>query len=184
MSSRSTVKIKNFKKTKTHLIFCYRDQGYATFNLSSAESLIHIQAFVKEVLRVSPIVPIVIHSTLQDFRWRDFHIQKRTQFGANILALHHSIAWKEATKFDITRWLGDNLSTIPTHSYAPFGFGPRACIAEKHLINVLTGILAVLLYHNDFEKSAALPEPTQGTFGLANMPPKYSLKATPLSVRS
>jgi len=41
-----------------------------------------------------------------------------------------------------------------------------------------------LLYHNDFEKSAALPEPTQGTFGLANMPPKYSLKATPLSARS
>jgi cytochrome P450 len=161
-----------------------RDNGYSTFNLSSAESLVHTQAFVKEVLRLSPIVPIVIHSTLEDFRWRNFHIQKRTQFGANIIALHHSIAWKDANNFDLTRWLGDNASMIPTHSYAPFGFGARACIAEKHLFNLLTGILAVLLYHNDFEKTAALPQPTEGTFGLANMPPKYSLKATPLSARS
>jgi cytochrome P450 len=164
--------------------FYCRDNGYSTFNLSSAESLTHTQAFVKEVLRVSPIVPIVIHSTLEDFRWREFHIQKRTQFGANIIALHHSVAWTNANNFDVTRWLGDNASTIPTHSYAPFGFGSRACIAEKHLFNLLTGILAVLFYHNDFEKVAALPEPTQGTFGLANMPPKYSLKATPLSARS
>ncbi len=130
------------------------------------------------------MVPIVIHSTLQDFKWRNYHIQKRTQFGANIMALHHSIAWTDAMKFDVTRWLGDTSSTIPSHSYAPFGFGPRSCIAEKHLFNFLTGILAVFLYHNDFEKTGALPEPTEGTFGLANMPPKYSLKATPLSARS
>jgi cytochrome P450 len=161
-----------------------RDNGYAVFDLSSAESLVHTQAFVKEVLRVSPVVPIVIHSTLNDFKWRKFHIQKRTQFGANIFALHHSVAWKEAMKFDVTRWLGDNSSTIPTHSYAPFGIGPRSCIAEKYLFNLLTGILAVLLYHNYFEKTGPLPEPTEGTFGLVNMPPKYSLRATALSARS
>jgi cytochrome P450 len=164
--------------------FCYRDKGYATFNLSSAESLVHTQAFVKEVLRVSPIVPVVIHSTLEDFRWRGFHIQKRTQFGANVIALHYSIHWTNATKFDVTRWREDKLSDIPAHSYAPFGFGSRACIAEKHLFNLLTGILAVLLYYNDFEKTDALPEPSQGTFGWANIPPKYALKATSLSARS
>jgi cytochrome P450 len=130
------------------------------------------------------VVPIVIHSTLQDFKWRNFHIQKRTQFGANIVALHHSVAWREANKFDVTRWLGENASTIPTHSYAPFGFGPRACVAEKQLFNLLTGILAVLLYHNDFNKTGPIPDPTEGTFGLANMPPKFLLKATPLSTRS
>ncbi|CAF1208204.1 unnamed protein product [Rotaria sordida] len=161
-----------------------RDNGYSTFNLSSAETLRQTQAFVKEVLRLSPVVPIVIHSTLQDFKWRNFHIQKRTLFGANVFALHHSIAWKESTKFDLTRWLEQDESTIPTHSYAPFGFGPRACIAEKYLFNLLTGIFAVLLYHNNFDKTGSLPEPTEGTFGLANMPPKYSLKATPLSTRS
>ena len=84
----------------------------------------------------------------------------------------------------LTRWLEKNLSSIPSHSYSPFGLGPRACIAEKYLFNLLTGILAVLLYHNDFEKTGPLPDPTEGTFGLANMPPKYSLKATPLSARS
>jgi len=179
-------KIKISKKKKFHLLCfcCYRDNGYAIFNLSSSESLVHTQAFVKEVLRLSPIVPIIIHSTLEDFRWRDYHIQKRTLFGINILALHNSVHWKDANKFDITRWLGDNLSNIPIHAYAPFGIGPRVCIAEKYLFNLLTGILAIFLYHNDFEKIAALPEPNEGTFGLANMPPKYSLKATPLSTRS
>jgi cytochrome P450 len=162
----------------------FSDNGYSKFDLLSAESLIHTQAFVKEVLRVSPVVPVVIHSTLQDFKWRNFHIQKRTQFGANIIALHHSVAWKEAGKFDVTRWLGENLSSIPTNAYAPFGFGPRSCVAEKYLFNLLTGILAVLLYYNDFEKTGPLPDPTEGTFGLANMPPKFSLKATPLSTRS
>ena len=165
-------------------LFFYRDNGYSKFNLSSAESLVHTQAFVKEVFRVSPVVPVVIHSTLQDFKWRNFHIQKRTQFGANIVALHHSPAWKEASKFDVTRWLGENASSVPNNAYAPFGFGARGCVAEKHLFNLLTGILAVLLYHNDFEKTGALPEPTEGTFGLANLPPKFSLKAMPLSARS
>jgi cytochrome P450 len=161
-----------------------RDNGYSKFDLSSTESLVHIQAFVKEVLRLSPIVPVVIHSTLQDFKWRDFHIQKRTQFGANIIALHHSVAWKDATKFDVTRWLGDNASTIPTTAYAPFGFGSRSCVAQKYLINLLTGILAVLLYHNDFEKTGPVPDPSEGTFGLANMPPRFWLKAIPFSTRS
>jgi cytochrome P450 len=174
---------KHVFQMKSFFIYLYRDNGYSKFDLSSAESLVHTQAFVKEVLRVSPVVPIVIHSTLQDFKWRNFHIQKRTQFGANIVALHHSIAWKEAGKFDVTRWLGDNASSIPTHSYSPFGFGPRACVAQKYLFNLLTGILAVLLFHNDFEKTGPLPEPSEGTFGLANMPPKFSLKATQLSSR-
>ena len=100
------------------------------------------------------------------------------------MALHHSVAWPEATKFNVSRWLGENLASVPTHSYSPFGFGPRACVAEKYLFNLLAGILAVLLYHNDFEKTGPVPEPTEGTFGLANIPPKYSLKATPLSRRS
>ncbi|CAF0809097.1 unnamed protein product [Adineta ricciae] len=158
-----------------------RSKGYSSFNLSSAESLAVTGAFVKEVLRVSPVVPIVIHSTLEDFKWRNFHIQKRTQFGANVVALHHSIAWIDAMNFDINRWLGDKASSIPTDAYSPFGFGPRACIAEKHLFNLLTGILAVLLYHNDFDKTGPLPEATEGTFGLVNLPPKYALKATHLS---
>lgn len=164
--------------------FDLRSRNYSNFKLSSAESLVYTQAFVKEVLRVSPIVPVVIHSTLEDFRWRNFHVQKRTQFGANILALHHSIAWTGANEFNVNRWLGDAAASIPTQSYAPFGFGPRACVAEKYLLNLLTGILAVLLYHNYFEKTTVLPEPTAGTFGLANLPPKCSLKATPLSARS
>lgn len=162
----------------------FSDRGYATFNLSSAESLVNTQAFVKEVLRDSPVVPVVIHSTLEDFKWRGFHVQKRTQFGANIMALHHSISWTEPSKFDVSRWLGENLATVPTSSYSPFGFGPRSCVAEKYLFDLLTGILGVLLYHNDFEKTAALPSPSEGTFGLANMPPKFALKATPLSSRS
>jgi cytochrome P450 len=127
---------------------------------------------------------VIVHSTLEDFKWRKFHIQKRTQFGANMIALHHSAAWKDANKFDVTRWLGDNASSIPTHCYAPFGIGPRACVAEKHLFNLLTGILGVLLYYNDFEKTGPLPEPAEGTFGLVNLPPKFSLKATSLGSRS
>lgn len=130
------------------------------------------------------MVPVVIHATLQDFKWRGFHVQKRTQFGANILALHHSVAWKEPSKFDVSRWSEDNLSSVPLESYSPFGFGPRACIAEKYLLDLLTGILAVLLYHNEFEKIGPVPEPIEGTFGLANMPQKYFLKAMPLSARS
>ncbi|CAF4782236.1 unnamed protein product [Rotaria sp. Silwood1] len=155
-----------------------REKDYSKFELSSAESLIHTQAFIKEVLRLSPVVPVIIHSTLEDFKWRTYHIQKRTQFGANILALHYSVAWKQATKFDITRWIGNNLSSIPTHCYAPFGLGSRVCVAEKYLINILTGILGVLLYHNDFEKTGPIPDQNEGTFGLANVPPKFSLKAT------
>ncbi|CAF2099934.1 unnamed protein product [Rotaria magnacalcarata] len=130
------------------------DHSYATSNLSSAKFLVHIRAFVKEVLRLSLVSPVIILST------------------------------KESTKFDVTRWLGENASVIPPHTYSPFGIGPRACIAEKYLFNLLSGILAVLLYHNNFEKVDSISEPQEGTFGLANLPPNFSLTATPLSARS
>ncbi|CAF1594724.1 unnamed protein product [Rotaria magnacalcarata] len=143
-----------------------RDHSYATSNLSSAKSLVHIRAFVKEVLRLSLVLPVIILSTVQDFKWRGFRIQK------------------QSTKFDVTRWLGENASVIPPHTYSPFGIGPRACIAEKYLFNLLSGILAVLLYHNNFEKVDSISEPQEGTFGLANLPPNFSLTATPLSARS
>ncbi|CAF4341060.1 unnamed protein product, partial [Rotaria magnacalcarata] len=68
------------------------DHSYATSNLSSAKSLVHIRAFVKEVLRLSLVLPVIILSTVQDFKWRGFRIQKRTLFGANLLGLHHSVA--------------------------------------------------------------------------------------------
>lgn len=129
-------------------------------------------------------MPIVIHSTLEDFKWRGFHIQKRTLFGANVFGVHHSVAWKQPIRFDVTRWLGDEASKILPHTYLPFGIGLRSCVAEKHLFNLLTGIFAVLLYHNDFDKVGTIPEPHEGTFGLANIPPKFSLKATPLSAHS
>ncbi|CAF2341834.1 unnamed protein product [Rotaria sp. Silwood2] len=161
-----------------------RENNYSKFELSSVESLIYTKAFIKEVLRLSPVVPVVIHTTLEDFKWRNYHIQKRTQFGANILALHYSNDWKEATKFNIRRWIGNNLSSIPTQCYSPFGLGPRACVAEKYLFNLLAGILGVLLYHNDFEKIGPIPDQNGGTFGLANLPPKFSLKATSFSTHS
>ncbi|CAF2032931.1 unnamed protein product [Rotaria magnacalcarata] len=142
------------------------DHSYATSNLSSAKFLVHIRAFVKEVLRLSLVSSVIILSTVQDFKWRGFRIQK------------------QSTKFDVTRWLGENASVIPPHTYSPFGIGPRACIAEKYLFNLLSGILAVLLYHNNFEKVDSISEPQEGTFGLANLPPNFSLTATPLSARS
>jgi cytochrome P450 len=158
----------------------FRDHAYSTFGLKSAKSLTYTQAFVKEVLRLSPVMPIVIHSTLEDFRWRNFHIQKRTQFGANIMALHHAIEWIQPNKFNVTRWLDTNQVLLPKNLYAPFGFGPRACIAQTYMFDLLTGLLAVLLYHNDFDKAGPLPEPTEGTFGAANLPPQFFLKATSL----
>ncbi|CAF4475886.1 unnamed protein product, partial [Rotaria sp. Silwood2] len=80
--------------------------------------------------------------------------------------------------------IGNNLSSIPTQCYSPFGLGPRACVAEKYLFNLLAGILGVLLYHNDFEKIGPIPDQNGGTFGLANLPPKFSLKATSFSTHS
>ncbi|CAF0773519.1 unnamed protein product, partial [Didymodactylos carnosus] len=157
-----------------------KSQNYSKFNLKNAEKLSYCQAFVKEVLRVSPVVPIVIHSTLQDLRWRDYHLQKRTLFGANVYALHYSIHWSEPTKFKVERWIGDNAEKTPQNSYAPFGIGPRQCIAEKYLFSILTGLLATLLYHFKFEKCGSIPDPHEGTFGMANLPPSFSLSVQEL----
>ncbi|CAF3593189.1 unnamed protein product, partial [Rotaria sp. Silwood2] len=37
---------------------------------------------------------------------------------------------------------------------------------------------------NDFEKIGPIPDQNGGTFGLANLPPKFSLKATSFSTHS
>ena len=163
---------------------CFRSHGYRSFNLETVKSLVRCQAFVREVLRLSPVAPVITHSTLQDFRWRDFHFQKRTLFGANLMALHYSSVWKDATKFDVTRWLGDNLQNVPHSSYAPFGIGPRSCVAEKHLFDLLVGIFAILISQNDLIKVGHLPKPADGTCGLSNVPGKFSLKTIALNRNS
>ncbi|CAF1013552.1 unnamed protein product [Didymodactylos carnosus] len=156
---------------------------YNSFTLKTVDELLYCRAYVKEVLRLSPVVPVLLHSTLEDFTWRGFHIEKRTLFGANLYGLHHCEQhWGvDVEKFNVDRWRikeGD-VEILYRDYYQPslFGLGPRQCVVgENYLLNILTGLFATMLNHFRFEQYDSLPEPNEGTFGITNIPPMFSLK--------
>lgn len=170
------------RKNRDYFVVFFSNENFGSFVLSRTKNLKKTRAFVKEVLRLSPIFPVVVHSTLKDFRWKSFHFQQRALFGANIVGLHLNSAWPNAETFDISRWDNENPGVSPWNLFSPFGFGPRSCVAQNRLIDILTGILATFVFCYDFEKTGPLPDFNDQNFSSSNAPNKFFLKANPFSL--
>ncbi|CAF1250821.1 unnamed protein product, partial [Didymodactylos carnosus] len=158
-------------------------QHYNNFTLKTVDELHYCRAYVKEVLRLSPVVPVLLHSTFDDFTWRGFTLPKQTLVGANLYGLHHCEKYwgMDVEKFNVDRWWTKESEdgTLHRNYYQPslFGLGFRQCImGEKYLLDILTGLFATMLAHFNFEVYDNLPEPSEGTFGFTNVAPIFSLK--------
>ncbi|KXN86107.1 O-methylsterigmatocystin oxidoreductase [Leucoagaricus sp. SymC.cos] len=94
----------------------------------------YVNAMIKEIIRWGPVVPLCLpHQTIEDDGFNGYFIPKDTIVVANIWAMaYDENVYPNPTKFDPTRFLGENQQMDPL-KYV-FGFGRRICPGIPHAV--------------------------------------------------
>lgn len=99
----------------------------------SLSSLHETESFLKELLRLYPIAPIIARETVESFELDGVRFPKGTIFLLNFYQLHRrqDLWGADSTRFNPDRFSGER-SKEPQHSFAylPFSGGPRNCIGQ------------------------------------------------------
>lgn len=91
------------------------------------ESSSYREAFIKEALRITPMVMHVTRAAVEDTRVGDETIREGQKvFPCAYLAHHHPDLYDHPEVFDPGRFM--NGKSLPRHAYFPFGLGSRVCV--------------------------------------------------------
>lgn len=138
-----------------------------------------LQATVAEVLRLCPPAPANQPRVLQRSITLAGHVLPKGTFVFNsFYAMHRDPSvFPDPDRFDPRRFLDGRLQRSP--AFAPFGHGPRNCVAQGMAMQQLTATLFALLQDRRIGLEAAtLPAPRQQPF-LTPAPYKVLLGARP-----
>jgi len=115
--------------------FQYHDRD-GPITLDSVNKLEYFDAFVKEVLRVSPPVPgVFFREALDDNFLGDIKIKKGTLVTLCLPMIHNNPrVYEDPEKFKPERWLDKGKKADP-FVYLPFSAGQRNCIGQ-HLAQI------------------------------------------------
>ncbi len=125
-------------------------------------SLPKTKAFVEEVMRVYPPVPMMSRVALEDDVICGHKINAGMIVTVSPYVLHrHKTLWERPEVFDPRRFLPENRHNIEKFSYMPFGGGPHLCIgmafAMMEMLVLLANILPVFRFEMDGD-GLVLPE--------------------------
>jgi len=120
--------------------------GGGPINSDNLQSMIHLDAFIKESMRVLPSVPLLTRRAANATELAGYRLRKDAVIFIPIYAIqHHCDLWTEPDRFDHTRFLRGEASTLSRTAYMPFGAGPRVCIGNIFAMMEMTIGLATLL---------------------------------------
>ena len=112
-------------------------------------ALPYLDAVIKEVLRLRPVVPLVGRVLQKPCRLGGYDLPAGTAVAANIfLAQRNPDVYPEPEAFRPERWLG--VQPDPA-SWLPFGGGIRRCIGAAFATYEMKIVLATILMHCDLE---------------------------------
>ncbi|CAG8496737.1 11048_t:CDS:2 [Acaulospora colombiana] len=131
------------------------------------KKLVYMDAAIKESLRFSPVVPLVMRSvsdtdTLLGYEWRAGEIFFVSHYGL----LNNKNVWSDPRKFNPDRFL-EGLNANEKRCYIPFGNGDRMCPGRHMAITEIKTLIALLFRKYDIElvdKNAPLDYTYKGTF--------------------
>jgi len=117
--------------------------------LEHVQNMPNLQAFVKEILRVHPSIPILSRISIADTKISDIAIPKNT----HILLLLETMQtdtfnWEKGSEFIPSRWTSVSEAKSATN-YIPFSTGPRNCIGKFVARTEILILLALLLKNFD-----------------------------------
>jgi cytochrome P450 len=119
-------------------------------DLAALEGCRHLDAVLRESLRLLPPVPIFLRNVRRDqaASLGGYSLPPNTPIIITTWALHRSSEhWEAADEFRPARWLGGVAEANPLGSdyFFPFGRGPRTCIGQSWALFSMKLTLAVLL---------------------------------------
>ncbi|ELU15807.1 hypothetical protein CAPTEDRAFT_142591 [Capitella teleta] len=134
----------------------------------------YVEATLSEIQRMGDMVPFSVpHCTTEDVSFRDFFIPQGTMILPNLYSVHHNEAhFKDAFKFDPSRFLDDEGCYRPIKQLIPFGIGRRVCLGESLARMELFLFFTSLLqrFSPSLPSGEELPSLT-GTLHITNEPP-------------
>ncbi len=127
---------------------------------SDPEDAAYLDAVVREVLRIRPVVPVVGRTVTEPVRIGEHDIPAGTDLAAAIIVTHHrEDVYPQPERFRPERFLNDE---VPPYAWLPFGGGVRRCIGASFAQFEMATILRVLV-QSPLRLVARRPEPIRAT---------------------
>ncbi|EDO46605.1 predicted protein, partial [Nematostella vectensis] len=99
--------------------------------IADRKSLPYLEATILEVLRISPVFPLIRRKARKQLNIGGYCIPEETFVYVNLWAIHHDEAeWVDPYKFRPSRFL-EGTNSASAYSMLPFGAGVRVCVGES-----------------------------------------------------
>ncbi|KAL3271099.1 hypothetical protein HHI36_021595 [Cryptolaemus montrouzieri] len=106
----------------------------------------YMERFLKEVLRLFPLVSFILRCTTADIDLGDVILPKDSCLALTIFATHRCPEyWKDPLKFNPDRFLPKEVVKRHPYCYLPFSGGPRNCIGLKYATMIMKTVIATLV---------------------------------------
>ncbi|KAL9147855.1 hypothetical protein ABFS82_12G003000 [Erythranthe guttata] len=113
------------------------------------EKLTYLRCCLKEVLRLHPPIPLLLHETAEDATVSGYHIPAKSRVMINAWAIgRDESAWEDADEFKPSRFLRDGVPDFKggNFEFIPFGSGRRSCPGMQLGLYALETAVAHLLH--------------------------------------
>lgn len=118
------------------------------------ENLDYLDSVVKETLRLHPVVPLLIHESVEDCTLDGYHVPRGSRLVINVLSIGRDPnAWKDDPEmFKPERFREGNVD-LRGHDFEliPFGSGRRGCPGMQLGLIVVQLLVAQLVHCFDWE---------------------------------
>jgi len=127
--------------------------GKNLFNVDDSDKFPYYNAFIQEVMRVTPAVMNTIAKTLKEPKQcGDLTLPAGTEIYASITGLSHDpLNFENPLQFNPDRFLPENASKIKPFSHIPFGGGRRMCLGKSFALQEMQIAIIRIVQLFEFE---------------------------------
>jgi len=133
-------------------------------NCSDVPHLTHIEAVIKESLRLyPPAIGVFLRQAVHDLVIGGYDVPRGSLLTPSSVVTHRDPRWfPDPDRFEPERFLAPRVERIPPGAYFPFGLGPRVCIGQAFATTEMVLIVATLLRRLDISMlpGSQAPQPT------------------------